>query len=196
MTLGGSAKGNRSAWQHDFRAPKGYYYYYRIHARTKQAKGTASPWNEYTCDEPGHPSVFLTWTSGTTLSRAGFASAIRHAQDRIAAVLEQGRAAERLPHQNIVVGNSGSVTITTKPYRSRLLLAPFTFGQLAEAVDLMRICGLDRRGGREEMWVEVFRGGEQRGMKRKRMGYVYLYLDFAPDGPPVAVDAADDAAVS
>lgn len=104
-------------------------------------------------------------------------------------MISDGSGDERLPNQNIIVGRSDSVLITTEPVRRLMLLQPYTYDQLADAVDLLRLCGLERWGGREEMWTEVFAAG-----RRKRIGYLYVMHEYSTDDSPV--QGASDVSVA
>ncbi|KAL8647305.1 MAG: hypothetical protein Q9210_005636 [Variospora velana] len=189
VIFGRGAKGNKSTWATCFHAPKGPTVYMRGLTRRRESlagdkikpnAGEGTTGDLRPKFDPRHPSVSITWSSGSTISRSGFAVALRHARDRIAVVISDGGGDERLRNHNIMVGRSDSVLIITKPALRLMLLQPYALNQLAEVVDLLWLCGLERWGGREEMWAEVFAAG-----RRKKIGCIYVIHEYPPDDPPV-----------
>lgn len=87
-------------------------------------------------------------------------SGLLYASTRIVQVIvRDGHGDEYLPlHAGSVLVPYHGLLLAARPYQNE----HFTYKQILDAIDLLRLCGLDR-GYREEMWAYCFLGPKRIG---------------------------------
>ncbi|KAL8908715.1 MAG: hypothetical protein Q9207_000683, partial [Kuettlingeria erythrocarpa] len=112
---------------------------------------------QHTCRDLGlYPDLFLTFTLGTVLSRAGMIIAITHARRLIQEHIAEGEGdspAVSRPRQEYPIqdGRTGLIIIV-RPVRQLFRQEEFTFNRLDAALYLLLQCVL-QNAYRDEIWA-------------------------------------------
>ncbi|KAI4199740.1 MAG: hypothetical protein LQ348_001830 [Seirophora lacunosa] len=125
------------------------------------------PWNEYTCRFDDLYAIYLTFSFGTTLSRAAIRSLLVRCINDLRAEIAQGAGREIAGASVHIVINEVALTLENRLQR-------ITFAGALAVMELLERCGLER-GYREEMWAVMF---DREG---RRLGTVTMRLWREPD---------------
>ncbi|KAL8655570.1 MAG: hypothetical protein Q9226_002995 [Calogaya cf. arnoldii] len=117
------------------------------------------PWNDHLCHVSALYGIHLTFSWGTTLSRAGIGALLNTSKRTFRIIINQGRGDESIPApwDSIVIPYQG-LELTACQVDSDAL----TYRQVYQATDLLQLCGYDR-GYRDEMWAYIWLGERQIG---------------------------------
>ena len=129
------------------------------------------PWNQHICVDVSEPvEVHLTFSWGAKLSPRSLTTLFSSAKKVIHDILVSGRG--ELPiasSENFIIARSDGTGVFLVARAVRKLFRStesFTFDQVAEAVRLLYMCGLEE-GRFEEMWANVYDG-------RRQIGVIYI----------------------
>ncbi|KAI4089016.1 MAG: hypothetical protein LQ344_005677 [Seirophora lacunosa] len=122
------------------------------------------PWDkEYCRDDSNHPDIYLTFSWGAIQPPGTMFRLFESAKQTLSSILRAGKGDLPIPDRNVAVGKSGTgVFMVARPHKTLFKPQPFTYNQIARAVDLLQGCGLNK-GHNIEMWAFVFVGGKHVG---------------------------------